>query len=65
MRYFLITFSLNKIDSIGSLTLACETFPSHSLIEETVSNERKITSKVVVHSFYEFKNETDFNSYNS
>lgn len=63
MRHFLITFSIQGKNSIGSITLALEGFPSHSLIENSVTKEVGYAVKVVVHNFFEFKNEEDYNSY--
>lgn len=63
MRYFLITFSLKKLHSIGSLLLSSETFPSHQSIEEEVSRQQGYEVKVVVHGFFEFNNEQDYINY--
>ncbi|MEO6304508.1 MAG: hypothetical protein ABIP51_15215 [Bacteroidia bacterium] len=64
MRYFLISFNIVSTPSIGSINFESETFPSHSLIEEKISIERKLVTKVVIISIFEFKNQFDYNSYN-
>jgi hypothetical protein len=65
MRYFLISFSLKDTQSAGSLCFADDSFPSHLKIEAAISKERGIPTQVIVHNFYEFKSEADFNAYNS
>jgi hypothetical protein len=65
MRYFLISFSLKDTQSAGSLCFADDSFPSHISIEAAISKQRGITTKVIVHNFYEFKNAEDYNCYNA
>lgn len=63
MRYFLVTFNILNVQSIGSITVECEGFPSHFLLEKMISELRETETKIIVLSFFEFKTEEDFKDY--
>jgi len=63
MRYFLVTFHIKDVNSIGTMALKSEVFPSHSSIKKEVLEVYNMYYEVVITNFFEFKNEEDYLNY--
>jgi hypothetical protein len=63
MRYFLITFSIHNVHSVGNLLLSNDKFPSYSMISQTISEERGRATDVVIENIFEFRTEQDYKDY--
>lgn len=63
MRYFLITFNLKDIASIGNIVLEHPTFPSHSFISRQIAEQYLYNYEIVIINIFEFKNEEDYNNF--
>lgn len=50
-------------NSIGSILLKNEKFPTYASIQKDVVDRMKMNIEVVVISIFEFKNEEDYESY--
>jgi len=63
MRYFLVTFSIQDIASIGSILIEFENFPPQSYIQKEVNIIYKRNYTIIITSIFEFKNIDDYNSF--
>lgn len=63
MRYFLISFNLKNIASVGNLLIEEETFPSTSQINKVVQSYHSINEEVIILNIFEFKNKQDFQDF--
>lgn len=66
MRFFLITFNLKGIASLGNISFTNDAFPSKTLITKMVSEQRNNWNEsIVVVNIFEFQDEEDYNKFNS
>jgi len=64
MRYFLIAYTTES--SNGSIWFEYNGFPSHVWLKETIVQKFKMINTIpAIMSIYEFKNEQDYNDFNS
>lgn len=63
MRYFLVTFNLEGLASLGNILIELPTFPSKTYIQKLVHSYIIERKEVIIVTIFEFKNETDYKSF--
>lgn len=63
MRYFLITFNIKSLASLGNILIELPTFPSKWYIQKFVCGIMQSSVEVIVVNIFEFKNEEDYKNF--
>lgn len=63
MRYFLISFNLKNIASVGNILIEYEFFPSKTKINNAVHEQTGKYGDVIVQNIFEFKTKKDFEDF--